>query len=63
MTRKVLNLYYYTTHRDDEDANADPHFTVYKTEASPFSMQLGADYRALAARARHRAAVERTSDR
>jgi hypothetical protein len=52
--RKVLNLYYYSTHRDDEDAAVDPHFTLYKseahkTEASPFAMQLGADYRAGAA--------------
>ena len=53
VTRKVLNLYYYTTHRDDEDASADPHFTLYKTEASPFAMQLGADYRACS-RARRR---------
>jgi hypothetical protein len=48
--RKVLNLYYYSTHRDDADATVDPHFTLYKsearkTEASPFAMQLGADYR------------------
>lgn len=51
--RKVLNLYYYSTHRDDEDATADPHFTQYKqeayrTESSPFATQLGADYRASA---------------
>ncbi|NNE11567.1 MAG: 2OG-Fe(II) oxygenase [Ilumatobacter sp.] len=45
-TRKVFNLYYYSTRRDDEDAAADPHFTLYKTEASPFAVQLGADYRA-----------------
>ena len=43
--RKVLNLYYYTTDRDDEDRNADPHFTKYKTSASPFATQLGEDYR------------------
>ena len=27
--RKVLNLYYYTTHREDQDMD-DPHFTLYK---------------------------------
>ena len=50
-TRKVLNLYYYSTHRDDEDAAAMPHFTLYKTEASPTSVELGADYRAAGAAA------------
>ena len=54
-----MNLYYYSTHRDDEDADVDPHFTLYKseahkTEASPFAMQLGADYRAGAAPPEHR---------
>jgi hypothetical protein len=43
--RKVLNLYYYTTHRDDEHAAALPHFTLYKTEASPTSMELGEKFR------------------
>jgi 2-oxoglutarate-Fe(II)-dependent oxygenase superfamily protein len=52
VVRKVLNLYYYTTHRDDEDAAATPHFTLYKTEASPFAEGLGADYRAAGERAR-----------
>ncbi len=42
--RKVLNLYYYTARRDDGDV-ADPHFTLYKTEASPFAMGLGEEYR------------------
>jgi len=42
--RKVLNLYYYTTQRDPAQ-NADPHYTVYKTEASSFARQLGEDYR------------------
>lgn len=46
VTRKVLNLYYYSTHREDEDADAAPHFTQYKTGASPFASKLGADYRA-----------------
>ena len=31
--RKVLNLYYYTTHRDDGDVD-DPHFTLYKSPGS-----------------------------
>lgn len=43
--RKVLNLYYYTTHRDDEDAAAQPHFTLYKTGASDFASSLGQTYR------------------
>jgi hypothetical protein len=48
VTRKVINLYYYSTHRDDEAAAAEPHFTLYKTEASPFATQLGSEYRASA---------------
>jgi hypothetical protein len=43
--RKVLNLYYYTTSRDDEDADAQPHFTLYKTGASDFATELGESYR------------------
>jgi hypothetical protein len=43
--RKVINLYYYTTHRDDEDAAAQPHFTLYKTGASEFATELGDAYR------------------
>lgn len=42
--RKVLNLYFYTTARDDGDV-AQPHFTLYKPEASSFAMQLGEDFR------------------
>jgi hypothetical protein len=42
--RKVLNLYYYTATRDDGDT-ADPHFTLYKPEASSFAMELGNSYR------------------
>ena len=58
--RKVLNLYYYTSAREDE-AGVEPHFTLYKsadqpsdrdpkaagwnTEASPFAMSLGEDFR------------------
>ena len=32
-------------HRDDEDADADPHFTLYKTAASEFATELGDAYR------------------
>jgi hypothetical protein len=42
--RKVLNLYYYTSRREDGDMS-DPHFTLYKPEASPFAMELGEKYR------------------
>ena len=42
--RKVLNLYYYTTRREDDDL-ADPHFTLYKPEASTFAMELGNEFR------------------
>jgi hypothetical protein len=48
--RKVLNLYYYTARRDDEDVD-DPHFTLYKPTASEFAVQLGNEYRAAAERA------------
>lgn len=44
--RKVLNLYYYTSHRDDEHAENLPHFTLYRTEASPQSVEIGEEYRA-----------------
>jgi hypothetical protein len=47
--RKVLNLYYYSTERDDEDREAQPHFTLYKTSASPFATELGDRYRESAA--------------
>jgi Rps23 Pro-64 3,4-dihydroxylase Tpa1-like proline 4-hydroxylase len=51
--RKVINLYYYTTQRDDADGEAAPHFTLYKNEAyqpqaSSFAMELGDSYRATA---------------
>ncbi|HEY8216658.1 MAG TPA: 2OG-Fe(II) oxygenase [Acidimicrobiia bacterium] len=49
--RKVLNLYYYTTHRDDEHAEALPHFTLYRTEASPASVAIGEAYRESGTRA------------
>jgi hypothetical protein len=42
--RKVLNLYYYTTHGDDAEME-QPHFTLYKPQASEFAVQLGDDYR------------------
>jgi Rps23 Pro-64 3,4-dihydroxylase Tpa1-like proline 4-hydroxylase len=42
--RKVLNLYYYTSLRHDGDV-ADPHFTLYKPEASSFAQELGSNYR------------------
>lgn len=42
--RKVLNLYYYTSRREDGDMN-EPHFTLYKPSASPFAMELGEQYR------------------
>ncbi len=49
VNRKVLNFYYYTTHRTDEDAEAMPHFTAYKIDASPRSVELGEQYRAAGA--------------
>ena len=42
--RKALNLYYYTTRRDESELT-DPHFTLYKTQASPHAMELGDEYR------------------
>jgi hypothetical protein len=42
--RKVLNLYYYTSTRDDGDATT-PHFTLYKPTASPLATGLGEEYR------------------
>jgi Rps23 Pro-64 3,4-dihydroxylase Tpa1-like proline 4-hydroxylase len=42
--RRALNLYYYTTHRDVDEIT-DPHFTMYKTAASPHAVELGVDYR------------------
>jgi len=50
VVRKVLNLYYYTSRREDEHADALPHFTLYKLEASPASVALGEDYRGAAER-------------
>ncbi len=48
--RRALNLYYYTTHRAAEESN-DPHFTVYKTQASSFAVELGETYRKSAEKA------------
>lgn len=42
--RKALNLYYYTTRRDESEIT-DPHFTLYRTEASPHAVELGTEYR------------------
>lgn len=44
--RRNLNLYYYTTRRDESEIHA-PHFTLYKTEASPFAMEVAQKYREL----------------
>jgi hypothetical protein len=44
--RKVLNLYYYTTAREDADGQAEPHFTVYRTQASSFATELAEEYQA-----------------
>jgi hypothetical protein len=44
VSRRTLNLYYYTTRRDESEL-ADPHFTLYKPSASPFAMELGDAYR------------------
>ena len=40
----ALNLYYYTTQRDESELT-DPHFTLYKTQVSPHAMELGEEYR------------------
>lgn len=40
--RIQLNLYYYTTKREED--LADPHFTKYKTVNSPFAVGLGKDF-------------------
>ncbi len=41
--RKALNLYYYTSKRDDAEIS-DPHFTLYRTENSPYDIQNKKDY-------------------
>jgi hypothetical protein len=42
--RRALNLYYYTSQSIEGDISL-PHFTLYRTEASPYAMKLGSDYR------------------
>jgi hypothetical protein len=42
--RRSLNLYYYTTRRDEAEIH-EPHFTLYKTQASSFATGLGEEYR------------------
>ena len=42
--RKTLNLYYYTSYRNESEI-ADPHFTKYRTESSPFSVGLKTNYK------------------
>lgn len=41
--RKALNLYYYTSKRDEAETT-DPHFTLYRTENSPYDLQNKKDY-------------------
>ena len=43
VTRKTLNLYYYTSKRDEVEIN-EPHFTLYK-QKSPFTVQMTEEYR------------------
>jgi hypothetical protein len=45
--RRALNLYFYTTHQNPAEMAA-PHFTAYKTQASPHAVELGENYRRLA---------------
>jgi len=42
--RKTLNLYYYTAYRNESEL-AEPHFTKYRTENSPFSVELQENYK------------------
>lgn len=48
--RKTLNLYFYTSKRDEAEINA-PHFTLYKTQ-SPFALELSETYRQSAFKAK-----------
>ena len=52
VTRKVLQPLLLLHPPRRRGRREDPHFTLYKTEASPFAVQLGADYRAGAASTR-----------
>ena len=42
--RKALNLYFYTSKRNESEIS-DPHFTIYKTENSPYDVQNTKNYR------------------
>jgi hypothetical protein len=50
--RQTLNLYFYTSKRDEAEINA-PHFTMYKTQ-SPFALELSETYRQSALKAERR---------
>ncbi len=41
--RRVFSAFYYTSRRDEAEWNA-PHFTLYKPENSPYSMNLRKEY-------------------
>jgi hypothetical protein len=41
--RRVFSAFYYTSRKDDAEWNA-PHFTLYKPENSPYSMNLRSEY-------------------
>tara|TARA_B100001093_G_scaffold520372_1_gene615175 strand:- start:8774 stop:9559 length:786 start_codon:yes stop_codon:yes gene_type:complete len=41
--RKALNLYYYTSKRDNAEIS-DPHFTLYRTENSPYDVENKKEY-------------------
>ena len=41
--RRVFSAFYYTARKDDAEWNA-PHFTLYKPENSPYSMNLRSEY-------------------
>lgn len=42
--RRALNLYYYTSRRDESEMH-EPHWTMYKTAASPFAAGLTESYK------------------
>ena len=41
--RRVLNLYYYSRHKD-EDYATDPHFTKYTRQSSEFAQEIKRKY-------------------
>ena len=41
--RRVLNLYYYSRHKD-EDYTTDPHFTKYTRQSSEFAQEIKRKY-------------------